>query len=284
MKTIMILLNEPDESKEFIRYAILLAKDLGVKAQVLYVQNPPVYPHQVNDTMSLAEAQVQDDIRQTAETTKNKVEEMIREIKKEVLSTTAFDYITEIGFPSNILEEKFASGQFDMIMLQGQSDETLLSQTPSTLKIIRNLKCPIWIIAPNTRYRPFKKIIYATDYQEKDVTTIIRLIDLIKPYTVEITTLHISDNDIFEEEIKNAGLNEILKQKTGFDKIATKLVKNKKRRDVAEILSEEADSNGADLIVVLKENRSFIERVFKSSLTDKLIKKAHLPILVFHEK
>jgi len=152
------------------------------------------------------------------------------------------------------------------------------------MKIIRNIKCPIWIIAPNTRYRPFKKIIYATDYQEKDVTTIKRLIDLIQPFTVEITTLHISENDIFEEELKNAGLNEILKQKTGFDKISAKLVKNKKGRDVAEILSEEADSNYADLIVVLQENRSFIERIFKSSLTDKLIKKAHLPLLVFHEK
>jgi nucleotide-binding universal stress UspA family protein len=54
--------------------------------------------------------------------------------------------------------------------------------------------------------------------------------------------------------------------------------------DTAELLNDYALLIKADLIVVLKENKSFFERIFKSDPAKKIIKKSMLPVLVFHEK
>jgi nucleotide-binding universal stress UspA family protein len=50
------------------------------------------------------------------------------------------------------------------------------------------------------------------------------------------------------------------------------------------LINDYSSDIDANLVVMLKENRHFLERLFKPSSTKKLIKEAKLPVLVFHEK
>ena len=282
MKKLTLLLNEPKGSKEVIAYAVLLAEDLKATVQILHIQNPQGYG--THESMGTAVAQVQENLLKNSETAKKTVDEYILEIRNEISSVPNIEFKSEIGIATVILEDKVANGEIDMLMTQGQPEKAFWIQTISNLEIIRNVQCPIWIIAPNTKYQALNKIIYATDYKEADVTTLNRVIDLTRPFLSEITALHISEKDHFVEEVKAAGLDEVLKQKTNFNNIQAKMVLNKENRDLIEILNQEADRTNANLIVVLKENRNFFETIFKSSFTSKLIRNAQLPVLVFHEK
>ena len=130
-------------------------------------------------------------------------------------------------------------------------------------------------------YRPFKKILYATDYNEADITTLKRLVALTKEFSPEITALHITDSKDFEEKTMQKGFKDIVAQETNYDKIHVKTEKESKSTE--EKINDIAIKIKADLIVLLKENKGFIEKIFTSSSTKKVIKKAKLPVLVYHE-
>jgi nucleotide-binding universal stress UspA family protein len=93
--------------------------------------------------------------------------------------------------------------------------------------------------------------------------------------------LHISNDDEFEKKLKSEGFAEVLSEKTGYNKVSVKMIADGDGKDAAESLMNKAEKAKADLIVVLKENRNFFERIFKSSFTADLIKKVQLPVLVY---
>jgi nucleotide-binding universal stress UspA family protein len=58
----------------------------------------------------------------------------------------------------------------------------------------------------------------------------------------------------------------------------------KSGENVGQLINDYACLIDANLIVVLKENRHFLERLVKSSSTKKIVQQARTPVLVYHEK
>lgn len=283
MKTIAFLLDDLDSSWKLIRYAVLLAKDLKANVQVMFVQSPPVI-YGEHDFLGTVATSVPQNVLDYDNTVKIKAEKIIGELKKEISEETNITFCLEEGTEVQILTQKVEKGEIDMVMLTGQTGESAWTQTLPNLDIVRNVQCPVWIIAPNTKYQPLKKIIYATDYQKEDISTLKRLLALTRAFEPEIVALHVSDNLDFDKKIIKAGFKEMIKMESGSDAISLKNIINDNNQDVTEILSKEAAEINADLIVILQENKNFLERIFESSFTKELINQTQIPVLVFHEK
>ncbi len=284
MKTLAYLIDEIDKSKELIRFAALFAKDIKANLHVLYVQYPHVYG--TSSYMGASGASVAgypSQLQNIANEVKEKVAGFIKEIKTEHSVTSSIEFKSEIGAAPAIIKAKVENNEYDMVMLQGQTEQSFWMQNSTIMDIVRNVPCPVWIIPPDARYQPLKRIIYATDYNEEDISTLKSLIELTKPFEPDILALHISDDDKFEIKLKSEGFAEILNKKTGSNNISLKLIADKEGTDAVEILVREAEKAKANLLVVLKENRNFFERLFKSSFTAELVKSSQLPVLVFHK-
>ena len=266
MKTIAFSLEDIESSWKLIRYAVLLAKDLNANVQVIFVQSPPVI-YGEHDFLGTVATSVHQNVLGYDNTVKIKAEKIIGELKKEISAETNITFCLEEGTYNQILTQKVEDGEIDMVMLPDQTDQSAWTQTLSNLDIIRNVQCPIWIIAPNTKYQPLKKIIYATDYQKEDISTLKRLLALTSVFTPEIIALHVSDNIDFEKKIIKAGFKEMIKMETGSNAISLKNIVNENNQNVTEILTNVAAEINADLIVVLQENKNFLERIFESSFT-----------------
>ena len=285
MKTLAILIDKIDISKELIRFAALLGKDINAKVDVFYLHDPKVYGTHSHMGASVVTVELyQSQLQNIANEVKEKVAGFIKEIKAEHPDIPSFEYKSEMGVPSDVIKEKVDSNTFDMVMLQGRDEKGFWTQNSLIMDVVRNANCPVYIIHPDARYQPFKKIIYATNYNEEDISTLKRLIELANPFDPEILALHISNDDEFERKLKNEGFAVMLSEKAGYDKVSVKMIENEEGKDAAESLVNEAENSKADLIVVLKENRNFFERLFKSSFTAKLIERTQLPILVFHKE
>jgi len=74
----------------------------------------------------------------------------------------------------------------------------------------------------------------------------------------------------------------MLEHRVGYSKIHVKTLIESDREKTAELLNSYAKRTGADLMVVLKENKGFLERIFKASSSDRIIEESMLPVLVFH--
>ena len=222
-----------------IRYAALFAKDINAKVHVLHVQNPEAYGnygHMGSGIPSNPELlqKVTDEVKET-------VGEFIRDIEAENSGIPSITFKSELGIVSKILDDKVEKGFYDMVMLQGHSEQSFWMQNSTIMDVVRDVPCPVWIIPPDARYQPMKKIVYATDYNEEDISTLKRLIELTKPFDPDILALHISDDDKFEIKLKSEGFAEILNKKTGSNKITVTMIADKDGKDAVEILVSEAE-------------------------------------------
>jgi nucleotide-binding universal stress UspA family protein len=282
MKKIAFLIDEIDNSKELIRFAALLGKDMNAKVHVLYIQNPVTYGTYGHVGMATPPDPVM--FQKITDEIKEKIAGFIKEIEAEHTGISSIKFKSETADAVAILKEKVENKTYDLVMLQGQDEQGFGLQNSVIMDVVRNVPCPVYIIPPDASYQPLKKIIYATDYNEEDVTTLKNLLKLAKPFNPEIIALHISNNDEFEKKLKSEGFAKMLSEKTGYDKISVKLIADKDGEDAVESLVGEAEKAKANLIVVLKENRNFFERLFKRSFTAELVKETQLPILVFHKE
>lgn len=284
MKTLLAIINEPVESKDFIQYAANMAFDLNANVHLLYVQNTNAYPLGTVGTTGVASARIQQNTELQSERAKETMNKYIVEVKSKMSDDVLIDYSSELGITSLIAKKLVSEEKVDMVVLENQENESFWTQTSHNMDIISNVDCPVWVVPKDKDYKPFTEIIYATDYHEEDITNLKKLIALTQHYSPSITALHITDSVDFEEKVIKAGFKEMLQEKASYDHLSVKVLNESNGDNMANLLNDYALLINAELIVVLKENKSFLEKIFKTDHTKKIIEKSMLPVLVLHEK
>jgi nucleotide-binding universal stress UspA family protein len=284
MKSLLAIINEPKESRDFIQYVAEMARDLKAKVTLLYAQTQISYPLGTTGSQGTAVAQVQQNLVVQQETAKKILAEHVKNVRGSITDDVSINYATELGVTSHIISDFIADRKAEMIVLEGQKDESFWMQSANNMEIIADVDCPVWIIPKACVYKPFTEIVYATDYKEEDIIGLKRLIALTQNFSPVINVLHITDSVDFEEKVKKAGFLEILQEQVSYKKITLKTISDNKKSDITELLNGYAEFIKANLIGLTKENRTFFERIFQSDQAKKIIKNASLPVLVFREK
>lgn len=284
MQTLLVITSNPEDSKILLRYATGLAKDLQMSVHLMYVQDPNIYPTTMPGSMGDVTVLLQENMEIIAANMKKVLEQQVREIHKEMSPDIPIDFSSKTGIVSLIASEFISENNIASIILESQEDGNIWSQTSTNMEIVRHVNCPVWIIPYNSVYQPFNEIIYATDYNEADINALKKLILLTGKLSPHITVLHISDDLDFEENVKKTGFLEMVRSKTAYDKMSVKILVEQSRDELAYLINDYAQQINADLIVIMKENRDFFERIFKSGSVKKIIRQAKLPVLIFHER
>jgi nucleotide-binding universal stress UspA family protein len=151
------------------------------------------------------------------------------------------------------------------------------------MDIIEYNKPPVWVVPHNSEYKPLKSIIYATDLEEDDIPTLKRIAELAEKSTAKISAVHVVDDPEKKSKIEKAGTSEDLVKKVGYDDIELVTLLREKDKRPDQVINEFAKRIESTLVVVLKENKSFFEKLFRRSTTKDLIDVSDIPVLVFHE-
>ena len=280
MKTLLAIINEPEKAKGFIGYVAHLAQDLLANVHLMYVQEPydyslgqPPASAAINSVMAIQKS--------NAENANKKFAMHIKEVHDTISGDISISYSVEIASLISIVEEYCTENKADMVILEDHEKSGFWFQNTSENDIINHVNCPVWVIPPGADYKPLKEIIYATDYKKEDIPTLKNLIGLTSRFSPAITALHITDSVDFEEKVKKAGFREMLQTETEYKNITVKSLVEKSNENSAQLINEYALNTNADVIVVLKENRNFIERILNPSSTKKILKEARLPVLVY---
>ena len=283
MKTILAIINDPENSGYFVQYAALLAKDLEMNVHLLYVEDPDYYITATLGATGTESVQMQRNLQQVTENATRILEQRIKDVINEIPAQTTINYSSEIGITRLIIEQYLADRGISLVLLESHQNENFWTPDSSSTEIIRHTDCPVWIVPYKANYEPIKVIVYATDYNEEDIPTLTTIIEMTGRHSPEITMLHITDTDDFKDKIEQTGFIEMIKSKSEYDKISVKSIINEKKDNISEIVNDYASIVHANLVVLLKENRNFIERIFNPDSTKKIIKKLQTPVLVFHK-
>jgi nucleotide-binding universal stress UspA family protein len=284
MKTLLTIVQEPKLSKDFLRYVAGLAINLGAQVKVHHVHTPANYSMGMVDTTGYGSMHIQRGLENVVENSEKILNEYKALINKEMASQVIVEVASQIGLQALIAEDMVNDHGVDMVVLEGKKDVGFWSQSSNIMDVIKKVKCPVWIIPKGAGFKPFAEIVYATDYKKEDIVSLKKLIATFPHYSPNITALHVTDNADFEERVKKAGFVEMLQRETNYKPLWVKAFYQNEHTDLTEFINEFALKNKADLLVLLKENKSFFERIFNSSHTKEILKKTQLPVLVYHEK
>jgi nucleotide-binding universal stress UspA family protein len=135
---------------------------------------------------------------------------------------------------------------------------------------------PVMVIPKNSEYKELKRIVYATDYNEPEFPSMLRLVYFAEQYDCPLDVLHVksesdryfnADNNFFKKNASN-----ISYQNINFIQL--------EKADVIQSINHYVDENHVDLLVMAKHNRNFFDRLFHRSLSKQMAFHTRIPLLV----
>ena len=284
MKTLLAIIRDPHESDGFIRYLVDLARDLDTRVHLLYIENPAQYPLGAPDTTGVAVANLQKSLEVKVKEAQKILNQHLQKMMPKIAGEVIAEVSGRVGNEVILIDEMVEANEAPMLALEYKHMSGFWQKDTFVKEMMRNIKCPVWVVPENIEYNGLHHIVYATDYHEEDIPTLRRLVDLTRSFSPEIEALHITDDIDFDEKVKKAGFQKMLETKTGYQRISLTTLRDHKGHDMTGLISSYASRTKTDLIAVLKENKNFLERIFHPSSSEKIVEESDKTILVFHEE
>jgi nucleotide-binding universal stress UspA family protein len=152
-----------------------------------------------------------------------------------------------------------------------------------TAEIINSTRNPILAIpagTPDNLTGNFSKILYATNFDEKDFVVLDKLMRIINPYNAEIHCVHIGQSNEPEWNLARLeGMKDILRSKyKGLSFECHLLIGTDFLTEIDRFITV----NKIDVLALTTHKRSMIARLFNPSIARKMLFHSQIPLLVFH--
>ncbi len=143
--------------------------------------------------------------------------------------------------------------------------------------VIKNVHKPIFAIPKSAIYKRPGKMVFATDLKSIDKEIARPLFELLTHFNSELLFANVLEDEYInrlEAEEKIASYFPGIKLSFFF----------LDGDDVCESVCNFASENEADMIVLVRHNYSFFERLFHPSITKKMVLHPQFPLLILHEE
>lgn len=191
------------------------------------------------------------------------------------------EYKIELGDLIDSLATTMDNDHYDLVVMgtTGISKTNGIFFGSNTEEVIDKVKKPILCIPQNSNFSSFNKLVYASDFIKEDKIAIQEVISFATMFNSRISVLHINNNnDALEYEKFIAELKSFIQ----YNKIS--FVNKNFKDDVGLGIREYMDQENSDLLVVIKQQRGFVESIFHKSLTKTLSHSSDKPLLILKNR
>jgi nucleotide-binding universal stress UspA family protein len=266
-------------------YAIHLAQKIHAEIKLLHVYPDPVselrikesatYLHYINSTIKDKEKQAKDGIVDF--THKMKVYMTSHDI-----SDVKIHSALAMGDIINSIKSVSKKYRPDVIVLgtEGRREDSKSVLAGLANSIISGLDVPVYAIPGPCSPEDFEsvRILYATDFNEKDHKSLEQLLKIVEPFEKQVTCIHIETAHDPAKAERIVELNTQLKQEYPIHDIHCRLIEDE---DVFHGIKDFATLNRINLLSFTVHKRSIFEKLFKPNLFKRILQESNLPILLF---
>ena len=155
--------------------------------------------------------------------------------------------------------------------LEGSMAKSLMSKSP----------VPLLSIHEEYEYKPNNEVLYVTNFDKNDATSISRIFDILKPYRLH---LHVVNFIMDGEPARAARQMRELEQTLSYMKLngelCYKLIYNISPRDA---MKSYCDENNISLAAFIPHRKHFFDLFFKDTVTKNDFFDLHIPLLTFQK-
>jgi nucleotide-binding universal stress UspA family protein len=283
MAKILTYASKLDEVEFLASYVLQLGKKLGAEIEFLFTLEILNYPVGIPVVAKPNYEHPSEDDKKIIREVEKEVIKRIDKVKKDLKGTPPLKISAVAGRATNVVDNKTSEGYFDFIVLSGSAD-SLYMINERNMDIVKRVHLPVLLIPEGKKFTGPKLIVYATDYKEEDIPVLRHISEFASNFRAGITALHITDDVDFEEKVVKQGFKQTVLDKVGYNRIEITTMAPEADKDFEQAVNDYAKSVNADMIAALRGKKGFIDRVFRSSATRKLINAAELPVLVYQEE
>lgn len=272
MKKIIVPVDFSEASENALTYGLNLAKTLNAAVEVLHVYHPEISTDEYMPiTMSAQE-----------QSRRDKLDQLVESLSSEWNGILADELIQPkfvVGFAADELISASKDDNEPLIVMgsSGSSANVKKILGSVTTKVALQAKCPVYIIPPDAKYNSLDNVVYCSKTESMDSQLANKVINLIKADTPTVHLLHIGLDANYQMDL----LLEVWNQFYPDGQIKDVLVPLETESKVINEYCQEAD---ADLLVVARKERNFLQDLFHKSITKELVISATKPMLILHSE
>jgi len=194
----------------------------------------------------------------------------------------SFDAIEDKSIVHAILKKSY-SLHADLIISGTKSEKVIkeLLLANKVKKLIEKAPCPVLTVPKEQNEHKIDTIVYASDFEENDISAIYDLVSIAKPYDATIKIVHISSKEDDEGVKKIEWFTTLLNDKVKYNKIDVEIIYSQHIFDSLKAYLEKED---ADMVTMLERNsKGIMNKLFHIDLVKKMETLGDIPLMSFNE-
>lgn len=147
----------------------------------------------------------------------------------------------------------------------------------NTLGVIRGVKVPVLSVPKDANYGGIKEILFTTLFREKDEAALRQIMEIADKFGVKVKCAHV----LKERNTDIIAMTDRWQRMFSHDNLEFVLLDLD--QSIEQTLNKYIEQHRVDLLCVVKRNKSLLERLFKSSMSNRLRMHTNTATLVLQE-
>ncbi|MEJ7585961.1 MAG: universal stress protein [Ferruginibacter sp.] len=212
--------------------------------------------------------------------------ENLEELKREVVSTHSMPVEVMVNSDDDFvkgLERAVRHRKADLVIM-GITGKSMIAKVffgSNTLKMVESKVCPVLIVPEKSAFRDIRNVMLTSDFKDTTRTTpTVPIKDILGVFKAQLHIVNVDKNhyisltENYEKEKQNlARMFEDYTPEFYFMRLY----------DIDEAINLFATDKDIDLIILIRRNETFMEKLFTASHTKNITYHSKVPILVMHE-
>ena len=266
-------------------YAVHLAQKLNAEIKILHVYENPMADVNIKKSATF-ESYADHMIREMENKAKNDIVDFAQKVHEYMDTHQLKDVkvhssivMGDVVIKINEISKQY-SPDFIVLGTVGRREESKSIFAGTVRELIHGLQIPLYAIPGPFDIKSFDKlnILYATDFNENDNTSLNQLLKIMESFDKSITCIHIDTAQSPSKKERMEELNTLLKRDYREHQISCRLIEHE---DVYSGMKEFASMNNINLLSFTTQKRGIFEKLFKPNLFKKILQESNLPILIF---
>jgi len=272
MKKILVPVDFTPASRAASEYAASLAQMVTAQLHLLHVYMEPTPATEVPSAWMITGSNWQEEVE-------NQITKEVEYLKSTYAITITGEAI--LGYVGDTIKEVAASTEAVLVVMGMKKEKTSTIFGSSTQVAIRKSPVPILIVPEGAGFKPFRQIVFASDFEEVTNTSSFNLlIELIEKFQSELCLLHVrkEGEDISPSEVPGRiQMGRILAniQNCRYEEVI--------ENEVDKGIQNFVDGHPTDLLVMISRPHNIFQRLFGTVHTRSISYTTECPLLVLKD-